>query len=1398
MKLNVHGFVIYNDMKISCHLLIVLFSLLVKVSAGEKYLLHYRYQVTSYDASTDGPSFYLGTPTNPTSMKNYIFGYEVFANGDINKDRDFAVLVDGDKDYFIYQRQGENTNRVFGPFKPHDKVGKSFTCSYSSSISFSGTITVYDSIRLIVYPHALTQCIADSSQLLTFMLNVGNSIGVLKGFDITARDPATGKDIGYKYFQMSEVHNPNGSMLDVNVKFCDLKLYNDAYFSRNIQLVVHPHYSFNLLSSEEVESNIVNKIFLKQLPAVYSTEFLSTSCGKGCIRLRVNAEYERLYSGLQFCIKRSGTNVSNVTQLTEVKYTSDYLYLICNSCNDNITTPTTYDLQISDTTNHRCAVSSSFEMIPPKAILRLSGSLGTYSFVDKDSNKQYEFNISRYGANDGTAYLTVSDEQRIGQWQYSTDGGNSWKDLYTGISRNAPKNYSYNQMQPHILYAFRIMDTDGCPSQVVSFDSLKEPRKLEMITHVSPSSCSLNDKVDDTTRWKNGYLKVEWQGGCGPYKVYLYNEKGRLLKTFDSVCRFYQEIDNLSPGKYKVLLIAHTTADSLSQFIEIPAGDDILLNCKPTGNRCYGNSDGEIKVMAYDNATFIKRYVLKKDGDSIASITTGSDTVVFPSLPPGKYAVKVINPYGCYDITPDIIINQPDKILMTAVPEKIARYGDATGRIKVTVKGGTLPYSITCKDSMEVVIDSQSLALPCIAYDNLRAGKYKIVLTDDHSCRDSLSGIEVQQPLSALKLSYIQKNVSCFGDSSGSLRLVASGGWPPYRYGWNGLIRGTGSVIDRLPASVYTDSVFVMDSMNVCEKLPVRITQPDLPLLVGIKNITEPLCYGDRNGKIILKFHGGTPPYEISTDSLRWFSGDSLTGMGAVERYKIYIRDANDCHTSLLATITAPLPVEAMEIAVNGAHCHQYDGSILNAVRGGTVSGDYRYEWYSLDSLRPIYNPARELQNIRSGRYMFVASDDHECSDTLVQYVSDSDGPVIEEITLDSVTCHGFRDGGVHIRKTSGGRPGYSYFIDNRRFTGDTAGLEAGKYQLRIEDSQRCRSYKDFMLTEPAAISIHSVMKNPTCTDYRDGMISVYPSGGNGSYRFHWNGGDTVSVLEGLASGLYSVTVFDRKRCFAGKKFELFAPDPVAPLWKEHETVVCEGNVKTLDAGSFNSYCWYKGSDTLARGRKVAIYQPGTYYVRVTDEKGCVGVDSFRLRVSTHPLEAVLFVADSAAAGEPVTAVDVTWPVPDSIQWLFDAQVDRLSANEWSQDFTLHHEGTVKVTLRAWYGGCYSDSSQAVKFYGSWDEKEKSMREKKPLIVHYSVFPNPNTGKFTVYVELSREADVSLAMYHAGMPVTSESRMLYGAKEYREEYNISGLPPGIYLLVLRAAEEQKMQKIIIE
>lgn len=163
------------------------------------------------------------------------------------------------------------------------------------------------------------------------------------------------------------------------------------------------------------------------------------------------------------------------------------------------------------------------------------------------------------------------------------------------------------------------------------------------------------------------------------------------------------------------------------------------------------------------------------------------------------YGGTIVNPdhgswYG--NIAYTIECCEPDDecdLDASAIVTAVKCFGESTGKIDLTVTGGTAPFTFLW--SNEAATED---------LENIPAGEYSVTIYDAHQCMAAVAKIMVLQPASSISASSVVTDISVFGAHDGAIDVSVSGGTPPYSYLWNneaisqditGLAPGTYSVV---------------------------------------------------------------------------------------------------------------------------------------------------------------------------------------------------------------------------------------------------------------------------------------------------------------------------------------------------------------------------------------------------------------------------------------------------------------------------------------------------------------------------------------------------------------------------------------------------------------------------
>ncbi|WP_281991510.1 T9SS type B sorting domain-containing protein [Aquimarina aggregata] len=423
----------------------------------------------------------------------------------------------------------------------------------------------------------------------------------------------------------------------------------------------------------------------------------------------------------------------------------------------------------------------------------------------------------------------------------------------------------------------------------------------------------------------------------------------------EGVLQTSNEFRNLAPGNYTVTAYDELGCTDTSPAI-INELAELTVNFNASLIDCTGNPNPTVDVTVtggFDGATGIINgrtittfVVLDIGTDRLNPVEVQRNTTGIFTLPVGEYQFFVIDNTGCESrpsgalpviAIPDIEITLDDRFAF------VNCNGGSNGVIDASVIGGTGMYTFTLSTVSGNLADGTPFT-PIVQstseFRDLAPAVYVYTVTTDRSCSAQEQFTIINPPEFTPDFSDVG-NVTCAGEDNGFIRIVASGGTPPYSYAINneaflndvsdGIIGE--HTFDELAPGMYT--VIAQDALGCSEIRDIEITEPTA-LMVGVDGEPTPeTCFGDEDGSVTIIITGGTPPYRTSlTNNDADFVQDQFTfddlAAGVV---RIFIRDANDCPTDISVTIDPGVILEGILRDRLDCPVIDLDGNVTQAPR---------------------------------------------------------------------------------------------------------------------------------------------------------------------------------------------------------------------------------------------------------------------------------------------------------------------------------------------------------------------------------------------------------------------------------------------------------------------------------
>ena len=813
--------------------------------------------------------------------------------------------------------------------------------------------------------------------------------------------------------------------------------------------------------------------------------------------------------------------------------------------------------------------------------------------------------VSCYGGNDGSIDITPSSNTAGSTsplpYTYTWTNGATTEDL-TGLTAGS--------------YQVSVIDANNC--QLFTGAVITEPQQPISISYSSTNK-NCNGGIDD------GTIDITVVGGTSGYS-YVWSNGATT-----------QDLTGIAAGPYTVTV---TDANLCTEVLSVTITEPNVLGQVGaiTNVNCNGDADGVIAVDVFGG---VLPYSYSWTGP--AGYTSSLEDIT--NLSGGNYTLTITDGNGCV-ITQIYSVTEPTAAVSLSVTSvNVLCKNDSTGSIDLTVAGGTPGYSFQWFTSTGVV-------LPFMTEDlsNIPAETYTVITTDANGCTAQISQV-INEPVASLASSEVLTHINCFGDATGVIDPVISGGTAPYTYTWsNG---ATSAVNATLIAGTYT--LDITDASLCTASFSYTLTEPQAALNVTSVG-SDVLCNGENTGFINSTVTGGTEPY-----SYNWSNGattGSITDLFA-NTYTLIVTDANGCTDMAVVIIGEPaLPLTSTSTVVDVDCYGNNTGSIDLTPNGGTLP--YSYVWSNGSSV--IMNTINEdITSLYADTYTSVVTDANGCTTSLSTVVGGPVAPLLISGIVDDVNCYALNDGAIDI-SVSGGTMSYTYLWNNGAMTQDITALVAGSYSVTVTDNNLCVETMSFDVVQPQApIAIVLTPTDVLCNGGADGSILSEVSGGTAAYTYLWSNGATTNEIIALTAGAYSLTITDAQGCtaFTGT----VVGEPAQPL--TFTSVVTDascyeysdGQIVISITGGVQPYYfnWGNQNEILLNNASETLSDlpMGDYFIRVRDENNCISEQIISVG-QPAPYVATSVISDALCFNGASGAIDlilVGGTMPYSIVW---------------------------------------------------------------------------------------------------------------------------------------------------
>ncbi|WP_291285572.1 PKD domain-containing protein [Flavobacterium sp.] len=551
---------------------------------------------------------------------------------------------------------------------------------------------------------------------------------------------------------------------------------------------------------------------------------------------------------------------------------------------------------------------------------------------------------------------------------------------------------------------------------------------------------------------------------------------------------------------------------------------------------CFGANDGSIALDVEGGIPFgkVNPYTFLWTGPD--SFTSTNEDI--SNLKPGDYTLTVKDNGNCPFIK-TYKITEPELFQFSAVKNDISCFGLNDGNIRLSVKGGTQPYTYVWTKN------GKSYPATTEYTDNLKPGTYGVTITEVNGCNTLKGSYTIEEP-PVLKASLIQQtNVLCYGNATGEIEIKATGGRLMetssgvfnYKYSWTGPNGFTSNLQNLKNLAAGTYNLTVTDRSGCTDQLQVVLTQNTEIVFDYTK--TEMTCFNSANASIVINnIKGGVPFTTGDPYMIKW----SNLGTGLVQNnlspgtYIVTVTDALGCSKEATISIESA-PVFSIKPDVKDVSCFgANDGYIHLNLLGGKAP--LTLVWDD--------NPSAGIKrnNIGPGKYSVTITDSKSCVIKQTFIISE---PLVLELNADvsnPLDCADANTGSINLIVTGGKAP-FSYSWSNGAKSEDLNKLPPGTYQVTVTDANGCKKSGEWEITRFEQLTPSIELKTDfNCeTKFVNQTFIGHVKGGVPPYKLSWSdgvvAGDNNEIMTTNKDGLILFSVTDSFGCTAAIPYKV-------------------------------------------------------------------------------------------------------------------------------------------------------------------------------------------------------------------------------------------------------------------
>ncbi|MFZ4543259.1 MAG: gliding motility-associated C-terminal domain-containing protein [Saprospiraceae bacterium] len=447
-----------------------------------------------------------------------------------------------------------------------------------------------------------------------------------------------------------------------------------------------------------------------------------------------------------------------------------------------------------------------------------------------------------------------------------------------------------------------------------------------------------------------------------------------------------------------------------------------------------------------------------------------------------------------------------------------------------------------------------------------QSGTFTVTVTDSNGCTATASQLVSSFPTPTPQIN--GNSLVCTGASA---NLNVSGGIFS-NYLWSNT-----QTSNTIQVGNGTYTVTVTD-LNGCKASQTKIINVDLVNINFVGNLN--VCPGKTTSIAVQNIFNN---YSWSTGN-----NNSSISVGA-GTYAITVTNSNGC-TGISAVTINPYNQPQVSIDGSSSYCQ---GTSLSLTTTPSFS---TYTWSNGSTTASIIASG-------TGTYQITVSDINGCTASAARNIIENPNPK-PSITGSTSICSGSSS------ILDAGQVFSSYVWSTGETSKNISISQIGTVSLTVTDTNGCKGSDSKTITSNGTLQFN-ISGNPAFCEGKSTVLDA----GVGFITYIWDTGETTQTIQASVEKNYQVTV-SNGNCSGSATINVLKNLPT-PFNIQGDTAICTGfNTVLKTSVGFSAYKW-SNNDLNA---SISVGSAGIYSVTVTDNNGCLAVQSISITVNANPL----------------------------------------------------------------------------------------------------------------------------------------------------------------------------------